>query len=338
MSIRVAVLSPISWRTPPRHYGPWEAVVSLLTEELVRAGLDVTLFATGDSQTRAKLVSVCPTPYSEDPSINAKVAECLHISEVFERSAEFDLIHNHFDFLPLSYSQMVDIPMLTTIHGFSSPSILPVYKKYNGQARYVAISESDKSPELDYIGTIHHGIDIAQFPFAAAEGEYLLFFGRIHPEKGVHEAIQVARLAGKTLVIAGIVQDREYFKTQVEPYLDGDAVEYIGSVGPEKRQQVLGGALALLHLISFDEPFGLSLVESLACGTPVIAFGRGSIPEIIKHATTGYVVANVEQAVEAVAAVRSINRSACRQDAEERFSCARMASDYIGVYEEMLKS
>jgi glycosyltransferase involved in cell wall biosynthesis len=261
----------------------------------------------------------------------------LHISEIFERSADFDLIHNHFDFLPLSYSRLVDTPVLTTIHGFSSSSILPVYKKYDGETHYVAISESDKSPELDYIATIHHGIDLAQFSFAPAAGEYLLFFGRIHPEKGVHEAIQVARQAGKKLVIAGIIQDREYFETQVEPYLDGDTVEYVGSVGPAKRQQVLGGALALLHLITFDEPFGLSLVESLACGTPVIAFGRGSIPEIIKHATTGYIVENVEQAVAAVAAVHSINRSACRQDAEERFSCARMAGDYVRVYEEILK-
>jgi glycosyltransferase involved in cell wall biosynthesis len=337
MTIRVAVLSPISWRTPPRHYGPWESVVSLLTEELVRMGLDVTLFATGDSQTSGKLVAVCPRPYSEDSSVDPKVAECLHISEVFERSADFDLIHNHFDFLPLTYSGLTDTPVVTTIHGFSSPSILPVYKKYNGRSHYVAISEADKSPELDYIATVHHGIDMTQFSFSETHGEYLLFFGRIHPEKGVHEAIQVAQRVGKKLVIAGIVQDREYFEALVEPYIDGEQVVYLGSVGPAQRSEVLGGALALLHLISFDEPFGLSMVESQACGTPVIAFGRGSIPEIIKNDETGFIVADVEQAVEAVAAVNSIDRAACREDVEQRFSQARMASNYVHVYEEILQ-
>jgi len=312
-------------------------VVSLLTEELVRMGLDVTLFATGDSQTSGKLVAVCPHPYSEDRSVDPKVAECLHISEIFERSADFDLIHNHFDFLPLTYSGLTETPVVTTIHGFSSASILPVYEKYNGRSHYVAISEADKSPALDYIATIHHGIDIAQFAFSEAAGEYLLFFGRIHADKGVYEAIQVAQRVGRKLVIAGIVQDREYFETRVEPYLDGDSVEYVGAVGPVERSQILGGALALLHLISFDEPFGLSLVESLACGTPVIAFGRGSIPEIIRHAETGYIVEDIEHAVEAVALVRSLDRSACRKDADQRFSHTRMASDYVRVYREILK-
>ena len=336
MSIRIALLSPISWRTPPRHYGPWESVVSLLAEELVQMDLDVTLFATADSQTSGKLVAVCPRPYSEDLTVNPKVAECLHISEVFERSTEFDLIHNHFDFLPLAYSRLIDTPVLTTIHGFSSPSILPVYKKYDDSSHYVAISEADKSPELDYIATVHHGIDISQFAFSKTHGEYLLFFGRIHPEKGVHEAIQVAQRAGRKLIIAGIIQDQDYFKSKIEPCLDGGAVEYIGAVGPQERSKVLGGALALLHLISFNEPFGLSLVESLACGTPIIAFGRGSIPEILRHAETGYIVADVEQAVQAVAAVPSLDRSACREDAEQRFSSVRMASNYVRVYQQIL--
>jgi glycosyltransferase involved in cell wall biosynthesis len=232
---------------------------------------------------------------------------------------------------------LIDTPVVTTIHGFSSPSIIPVYKKYNAHGHYVAISEADKSPELDYVATIHHGIDISQFRFSDAAGGYLLFFGRIHPEKGVHEAIQVAQGAGKKLVIAGIVQDREYFETRVEPYLDGDQVEYLGAIGPEQRSDVLGRASALLHLISFDEPFGLSLVEAMACGTPVIAFGRGSIPEIIIDAETGYIVENIEQAVQAVAAVRSLDRSACRKDVELRFSQTRMVNDYVGVYREILK-
>jgi glycosyltransferase involved in cell wall biosynthesis len=334
--MRIAVLSPISWRTPPRHYGPWESVVSLLTEELVRMGLDVTLFATGDSQTSGKLVAVCPYPYSEDHSVDPKVAECLHISEIFERAAEFDLIHNNFDFLPLTYSGLVGTPVLTTIHGFSSPKIIPVYKKYNTRSHYVAISESDKSPELDYIATIHHGIDINQFPFLDADGEYLLFFGRIHPDKGVYEAIQVAQRVGMKLVIAGIIQDQDYFETMVEPHIDGAYVEYLGSVGPDQRADVLGRAIALLHLISFDEPFGLSLVESMACGTPVIAFRRGSMPEIIRHGETGYIVDDIEGAISAVAAIESIDRTQCRADVEKRFTSARMARDYIRVYQEIL--
>ena len=334
--MRIAVLSPISWRTPPLHYGPWESVVSLLTEELVQMGLDVTLFATGDSRTSGKLVAVCPRPYSEDSAVDPKVAECLHISEIFERAAEFDVIHNNFDFLPLSYSGLVEAPVVTTIHGFSSPKIMPVYRKYNARSHYVAISESDKSPELDYIATIHHGIDVAQFPFSGTNGEYLLFFGRIHPHKGVYEAIQVAQRAGIKLVIAGIIQDQDYFANQVEPHIDGTTVEYLGSVGPDQRADVLGHALALLHLISFDEPFGLSLIESMACGTPVIAFDRGSMPEIIRDGETGYIVDDIEGAINAVATVGTIDRSICRADVERRFTSTRMARDYVRVYEDIL--
>ena len=334
--MRIAILSPISWRTPPLHYGPWESVVSVLTEALVHMDLDVTLFATGDSQTSGKLVAACPRPYSEDSSVDPKVAECLHISEIFERAADFDIIHNNFDFLPLSYSGLVNTPVVTTIHGFSSPSILPVYKKYNAGSHYVAISESDKSPELDYIATIHHGIDVAQFPFSGAESDYLLFFGRIHPDKGVYEAIQVAQRVGMKLVIAGIIQDQDYFTSQVEPYIDGTTVDYLGSVGPDQRADVLGQALALLHLISFDEPFGLSLIESMACGTPVIAFDRGSMPEIIRDGETGYIVRDIEGAINAVAAVETIDRSICRADVERRFTSTRMARDYVRVYEKIL--
>jgi len=334
--MRIAVLSPVAWRTPPLHYGPWESVVSLLTEELIRMGVDVTLFATGDSQTSGKLVAVCPRPYSEDHSVDPKVAECLHISEVFERCADYDLIHNHFDFLPLTYSGLVKTPLLTTIHGFSSPKIMPVYKKYNARGYYVAISESDKSPELNYIATIHHGIDLAQFPFSEADGNYLLFFGRIHPDKGVFEAIQVAQRVGIKLVIAGIIQDQDYFATKVEPHIDGVTVEYLGSIGPDRRADVLGGALALLHLISFDEPFGLSLIESMACGTPVIAFDRGSMPELIRPGITGYIVESIESAIDAVAAIKEIDRSECRTDVEQRFTSTRMARDYVRIYEEIL--
>lgn len=334
--MKIAMLSPLSWRTPPRHYGPWENVVSLLTEQLVTMGVEVTLFATGDSQTSAKLAWVCPRPWSEDPSIDPKVWECLHISEVFGRAGEFDLIHNQFDFLPLTYSGFTDTPVVTTIHGFSSPKILAVYKKFNQRAHYVAISEADKSRELDYIATIHHGIDVALFPYREDPSDYLLFFGRIHPHKGAHEAIEVARRAGKRLVIAGIVQDEAYFREQVEPHIDGSTVEYLGSVGPAQRQEVLGGALALLHLIHFDEPFGLSVVESMACGTPVIAYGRGSMPEIIRDGVTGFIVDDVNAAVCAVDRIDSLDRRVCRDEVEQRFTSERMAARYLDVYRRIL--
>jgi glycosyltransferase involved in cell wall biosynthesis len=213
---------------------------------------------------------------------------------------------------------------------------MPVYSKYDSRSHYVSISDSDRSPDLDYIATIHHGIDVAQFPFRKDAGEYLLFFGRIHPDKGVHEAIQVAQQVGIKLVIAGIIQDRDYFAARVEPHIDGTTVEYLGSVGPDQRADVLGRALALLHLISFEEPFGLSMVESMACGTPVIAFAHGSIPEIVRHGETGYVVENIEGAINAVAAIRTIDRSICRADVEKRFTSTRMARDYVRVYREIL--
>jgi len=335
--MKIAMLSPLSWRTPPRHYGPWENIVSLLTEQLVSMGIEVTLFASGDSLTAGELAWVCERPYSEDPAIDPKVWECLHIAELFKRADEFDLIHNHYDFLPLSYSGYTHTPIVTTIHGFSSPAILPVYKEYNDSTYYVAISEADKCAELDYIATIHHGIDIEQFPFVEEAGDYLLFFGRIHPDKGVREAIEVARKTGKRLIIAGIIQDEDYFREQVEPYIDGSKVEYIGSVGPEKRQQVMGGALALLHLIHFDEPFGLSVVESMACGTPVIAFGRGSMPELIRDGSTGFIVDDVDAAVLAVGRIDTVDRSACRGEVEQRFTCQRMAHEYVTAYHKILE-
>ncbi len=331
--LRVALLAPIAWRTPPRHYGPWEAVVSLLAEGLVDRGFDVTLFATLDSVTRGRLAGVVPRGYAEDPSLDPKVWECLHIASVFERAGEFDLIHNHFDFLPLTYSGLVDTPMLTTIHGFSSPDILPVYRRYSGRTSYVAISDADRDPTLTYAATIHHGIDVGRFTFRSAPGEYLLFFGRMHPDKGAAEAIEIARRGGLPLVMAGIIQDAGYFRERVEPHLDGERVTYLGSVGPDRRDGLLGGAFALLHPISFSEPFGLSVVEAMACGTPVIAFERGSMRELIRHERDGFLVRDVSEAVAALARVGALDRRDCRRRVEERFSVARMVDDYVRVYE-----
>lgn len=334
--LRVAMLAPIAWRTPPRHYGPWERVTSLLTEALVARGVDVTLFATADSETAGAFHSVAPAGYEEDSSLEPKVWECLHISEVFEHADEFDLIHNQFDFLPLSYSRLVRTPTVTTIHGFSSPGILPVYRKYNGHAHYVSISDADRAPDLDYIATIYHGIDIENFTFRPEPEDYLLFFGRMHPDKGAAEAVEIAHRAGHRLVMAGIIQDRKYFEERVEPFIDGDRVSYVGSVGPTRRDKLLGGAVALLHPINFNEPFGLSVVEAMACGTPTIAFERGSMKELIESGRNGFLAGGVDEAIAAVGMIDRIDRHEVRRTVEDRFTVDRMADSYLDVYRRIL--
>jgi glycosyltransferase involved in cell wall biosynthesis len=330
--VRIAVLASIAWRVPPRHYGPWELFASVLTEGLVERGHDVTLFATGDSKTSARLSSLIPHGWSEDPSIDPKVAECLHVSEIFERASEFDVIHNNFDFLPLTYSGLISTPVVTTIHGFSSPKIVPVYVKYNRSTFYVAISDADRHPALDYVRTVHHGIVTDDFTLNTRPGSYLAFFGRIHPDKGVVEAIDTAERAGLPLHIAGIIQDQTYFEQEVAPRLDNDRVQYIGPVQAEDRSSFLGNAIALLHLIDFEEPFGLSVVEAMACGTPVIAFDRGSMSEIIESGTTGHIVSDVASAVEAVGRVGELDRESIRDVTVRRFGSSRMVDEYVGVY------
>lgn len=326
------MLAPIAWRVPPRRYGPWELVASLLTEGLVARGVDVTLFATADSVTTARLAAVAPASYCEDPSLDAKAWECLHIAHCFERAEEFDVIHNHFDFLPLSYSGLVRTPVVTTIHGFSSERILPVYQHYDERCHYVAISGSDRHPKLTYAATIHHGIDVDEFPFVAVPDDYLLFYGRIHSDKGAAEAIDVARRAGRRLVMAGLVQDAGYFAERVKPFVDGDRVTFLGEVGPDRRGEVLGRAAALLHLINFDEPFGLSVVEAMACGTPVVANARGSMPELIRDGETGWLVEPGTDALGAVEAASGLDRGEVRRVARERFSVERMVDEYLAVY------
>lgn len=308
-----------------------------MTEGLVSRGYDVTLFATGDSETSGKLHAVCPQGYEEDRSIIPKVWEVLHISELFDHAADFDIIHNHFDFLPLTYSGLTDTPVITTIHGFSSPGILPVYKKYNGSVFYVSISEGDRVPELDYIKTIHHGIDINEFDFQPEPDDYLIFFGRIHPDKGAKEAIEIARACNKPLIMAGIIQDEDYYQQHVHPYLDNSRVNYVGSVGPIQRNTLLGKASALLHPIYFDEPFGLSFIEAMACGTPVIAFNRGSMPELIEHGKNGFLVSGPQEAIEYVDRITTIHRTDCRQTVEDRFTTARMVEQYGAVYSLILE-
>jgi glycosyltransferase involved in cell wall biosynthesis len=329
------VLSPIAWRTPPRHYGPWELFASLLTEGLVSLGHKVTLFATGDSETTATLSSSSLRGWSEDATIDAKVAECLHIASVFEQADEFDVIHNSFDFLPLTYSQLVATPVLTTIHGFSSDAIVPVYKKYAASTAYVSISDADRHRDLPYVATIHHGIDCNQYRVSDAPGDELLFFGRIHPHKGTAVAIDVAKRCGRKLTIAGPIHDEQYFQTSVAPHL-GPEIQYIGNVEREQHSTLLAGAYALLHLIDFDEPFGFSVVEALACGTPVIAYDRGSMSELIINGVTGFLVDDVERAVEAVERVGQLDRHHIRADTVARFDSMAMVKQYVAVYRHVL--
>ena len=346
--MRVAMLGPIAWRTPPTHYGPWELVTSLLTEALVARGVDVTLFATLDSKTAATLEGVSPHGYAEDPSMDGRVWEAIHVAHVLARSGEFDLVHNQLDWLPLAFAQHCKVPMVTTIHGFSGAGILPAYAR--ARSHYVAISDADRSPDLDYLATIYHGIDLDALPLRERHGDDLVAFGRIHPDKGTAEAITIARKAGRRLVICGIVQDSRYFAEQIEPHIDGDRVRYLGSVGPADRAEVLGSAAVLLHPIAFDEPFGLSVVESMACGTPVVAYRRGSMAEVVDEGVTGFLVdsadsaggaggvggaggaGRVDAAVAAVDQAVRLDRRAVRARAASRFGVDRMADEYLRAY------
>ena len=328
---RVAVLSPVAWRTPPRHYGAWETVASNLTEGLAARGWDVTLFATGDSITRARLHAVVDKGYEEDPAADPKVAEYLHIAEAFEHAAEFDLIHSHYDFMALSYSRLVQTPVLTTIHGFSSPKIMPVYEKYR-DGYYVSISDADRAPALNYLATVYNGIDLSLYRFQERAGEHLIFLGRIHPDKGVHLAIEVARRSGRHLIIAGIVQDEAYFHEQIEPHLDGQTADYVGPVGVPGKNKLFAQASALLHLNTIPERFGLVLAEANAAGVPVIAMDLGSCREVIRDGQTGFLVSSPEQAVQAFGRLSEIDRSTCRHRVEKHFSIATMVAAYERVY------
>jgi glycosyltransferase involved in cell wall biosynthesis len=327
---RIAVLSPVAWRTPPRQYGAWETVASNITEGLAARGWDVTLFATSDSITRARLHAVVQQGYEEDRSVDPKVAEYLHISEAFEHAAEFDLIHSHYDFMALTYTRLVKTPVLTTIHGFSSPKIMPIYEKYRDRY-FVSISDADRAAELNYLATVYNGIDLTLYPFQQSGGQDLIFLGRIHPDKGVHLAIEVSRRSGRPLTIAGIIQDEAYFRELVEPHLSAN-IRYIGPVDVAGKNRLFSQAYALLHLNTIPERFGLVLAEANAAGVPVIAMDLGSCREVIQDGQTGFLVNNVEQAVAMLGRISEIDRRACRARVQERFSVDTMVEAYERVY------
>ncbi|GAC1325527.1 MAG: hypothetical protein NVS2B16_22880 [Chloroflexota bacterium] len=332
--MKIGVLGPVSWRTPPRHYGAWETVVTNLTEGLLAQGQDATLFASADSLTAGALEAVVPRPYSEDETLDPKVWEALHISSVMERASEFDLIHNNFDFLPLTYSRLIQTPMLTTVHGFSIDQFRLVYRKYR-DSHFVSISDADRDPYLPYVATVYNGIRLDDFSFNARPQEYLAFVGRIHPDKGVHLAVEVARRTGRRLLIAGIIQDQAYFDEAVKPYLDSQ-IEFVGPVGPRDRDNLFRDATASLHLTTIPERFGLAMAESMATGTPVIGMDLGSVREVLADGETGFVVRTLDDAVASVDRLDSIDRTACRLRVEEKFSVTSMVEGYLRVYRQIL--
>ena len=331
--LRVALLAPISWPTPPPGYGPWEQVASNIAEGMVRRGLDVTLFATGNSKTTGKLSSVVPIGVNEDPGLSGDVYGAIHTGKLFERAHEFDLIHNNFDWKPLTYALASKAPpMITTIHGFSSPPILGAYYAAAHRSFYCSISDADRDPGLHYLGTTYNGIDPAAFTFVDRAGDYLLYLARFHPEKGAHLAIEVAKRAGLRLKMAAIPQDVAYFKELVEPHIDGDAVQFLGEVRGAQRDALLGGALALVHMTTRPERFGLTMIEAMACGTPVLGARMGSIPEIVVDGETGFLCDDVDAAVARVPQLAALSRRACRTRVETTFSSERMIDRYLDAY------
>ena len=334
---RIGILAPVAWRTPPRAYGAWETVASNITEGLVERGWkNVTLFATKESVTKAGLVGWVERGYEEDKNQIPLVSTCLHISKVMELADDFDLIHNNFDYLPLTYLPFIKTPMLTTIHGFSDPDILRVYHDHK-DSYYVSISDSDRDPGLPYLATVYNGIDLSNLTFREKPGDKLVHYGRIHNDKGTHLAIEVAKKCGIDLIIAGIIQDQGYFDNLVKPHLNNSSIQFIGPVNPVQRDALLKEAITVIHLNLIPERFGLVMAESMAAGVPVIAMDLGSCREVIADKETGFLVNGVGEAVEAVSKIGQIDRKKCRQRVEENFTIDCMVSSYEKVYEEIFR-
>lgn len=334
---RIAILSPVAWRTPPRAYGAWETVASNITEGLVARGWkNVTLFATKESITKAKLVGWIEKGYEENKTQIPLVSTCLHISKVMERADEFDLIHNNFDYLPLTYLSFIKTPMLTTIHGFSDPDILRIYHDHK-DSYYVSISDSDRDPGLPYMATVYNGIDLSNLTFRETPGDKLVHYGRIHNDKGTHLAIEVAKKCSMDLIIAGIIQDQAYFDNLIKPHINNSSIQFIGPVDPVARDALLKEAYAVIHLNLIPERFGLVMAESMAAGVPVIAMDLGSCREVIADGQTGYLVNDVAEAAEAIGKIDLIDHKSCRKHVEENFTIDKMVEGYEKVYAEIFR-
>ncbi len=331
--LRLAVLGPISWPTPPPGYGPWEQIACNIAEGMAARGLDVTLFATGNSRAAVRISSVVPVGLEEDRGLNADVFSALHIGKLFERAGEFDLIHNNFDWKPLTYAlATVSPPLITTIHGFSSPPILAAYYAAARRSFYCSISDADRDPGLAYLATTYNGIDPAAWTFRATPGDDLVYLARFHPEKGAHLAIAIAKASGLRLKMAAIPQDDAYFKELIEPHIDGDQIQFLGHVKGTARDELLGSALALVHMTTRPERFGLTLIEAMACGTPVLGAAMGSLPEIVIDGVTGFLCNDVATAVARVPQLVTLDRAACRRHVETTFSTERMIDRYCAAY------
>ncbi|MBC5830006.1 MAG: glycosyltransferase family 4 protein [Candidatus Eremiobacteraeota bacterium] len=335
--MRLAVLAPISFPTPPPGYGPWEQVASNIAEGMLRRGVDVTLFATSNSRTAGKLSSVVPVGLEQDRRLDGEVFSALHIGAFFEAASRFDIIHNNFDWKPMTYALgSANPPMLTTIHGFSSPQILAAYYACAARSFFCSISNADRDPGLSYVGTTYNGIDPSEFTFNDKPGDYLVFLGRFHPEKGTHLAIEIAKRSGVRLKIAAIPQDDRYFATHVEPHIDGDQVQFLGAVQREARNELLSNALALVHMTTRPERFGLTMIEAMSCGTPVLGANMGSVREIVVDAQTGFLCDDVQSAVARVPQLAGLDRYACLQRVESEFTIERMVDRYLDAYRAVL--
>jgi glycosyltransferase involved in cell wall biosynthesis len=337
--MKIAQISPLFERVPPRKYGGTERVVSWLTEELVAQGHQVTLFASGDSITSANLVAGYPHSLREQGSRETLAPHILMLEEVFSRAHEFDVLHFHIDVLQYPLSRRQQTPHLTTLHGrLDFPELYSLYRKFR-QIPVAAISDSQRKqlPWLNWRATVHHGMPKELFGFRPKPGAYLAFLGRISPEKRADWAIQIAQRACIPLRIAAKVDeaDRPYFKREIEPLLKGSNAEFIGEIGDSEKERFLGEAYALLFPVDWPEPFGIVMIEAMACGTPVVAYRQGSVPEIITDGETGFVVDNLDDAVAAVGRIPELRRARCRQVFEERFSARRMARDYLRIYTEL---
>jgi glycosyltransferase involved in cell wall biosynthesis len=340
--MKIAQVAPLYESVPPKLYGGTERVVSYLTEELVRQGHQVTLFASGDSVTQARLVEACPRSLRLDKQCVDQLAHhVVLLEQVFRQASAFDLIHFHIDYLHFPLSVRQPIPTVTTLHGrLDLPDLVPLYQMFPSMP-VVSISNSQRTPLpwVNWLGTVYHGLPEDLYTFRETPGRYLAFLGRIAPEKGVDQAIAIAQLAGMPLKIAAKVDraDREYFQEVVRPLLQNNSlVEYVGELGGASKDAFLGEAYALLFPIDWPEPFGLVMIEAMACGTPVIAYCRGSVSEVLEDGVTGWIVESIEAAVQAVGRVSAISRARCRQIFEERFLASRMAQDYLRIYKELL--
>ena len=338
--MRIAQVAPLYESVPPHGYGGTERVVSYLTEELVREGHDVTLFASGDSETAAHLVPCTPRSLRLSKAIDTLAHHILMLEQVFQRADEFDLIHFHIDYLHFPLSRRGSFNQLTTLHGRLDLPDLPLLYDEFSEMPVVSISNSQRKPlpQANWVGTVYHGLAPGSFTFREKAEKYLLFLGRISPEKRVDRAIKIARRARRKLKICAKIDrvDRYYFNKQIKHQLDHPSIEFVGEVGHKKKNELLGGASALLFPIDWPEPFGLVMIEALACGTPVIAFPSGSVPEIIIQGKTGFIVNEIEEAVDAVHRISSIDRRKCRREFEHRFTDRRMAQDYVRIYEQQL--